>query len=106
MFGANLLQEPCEICDGDDTDGAILFTHRLDEKLRPFGVPGTTADSLLVLLADQGADYRALVSVALPLDEHVFAVVQAAADADAADQEDAVAASAASRAVSRRRFIG
>ena len=48
--------------------GAVLETRKLDAELIPRSVPVRTGDSVLVLLTDQGAEYRALVSVNAPLD--------------------------------------
>jgi outer membrane protein assembly factor BamB len=47
----------------DPHRGAVLASRNLDGKLRPRGMPVLTGDSLLVLLADEAADYRALVSL-------------------------------------------
>lgn len=53
----------------DPRSGAILGSQRVDEKLSPRSVPVRTNDSLLVLLTDEGADYRALVSLDLELEK-------------------------------------
>jgi len=45
------------------SDGTVVASRKVDANLKPSGVPFRTADSLLVLLADQAADQRALVSV-------------------------------------------
>jgi outer membrane protein assembly factor BamB len=44
-------------------DGTVLGSRRLDTTLKPSSFPVPTTDSLLVLLTDQAADYRALASV-------------------------------------------
>jgi outer membrane protein assembly factor BamB len=43
--------------------GTVVASRKLDPALIPRSVPARTADSVLVLLTDQSADYRALVSV-------------------------------------------
>ena len=48
-------------------DGRRLASLALDLTLRPVSAPVLTADSALVLLADEGADYRVLVAVDLAL---------------------------------------
>ena len=47
----------------DRHDGKVLAARKLDDKLRPRGSLAATRTSLLVLLTDEAADYRALVSV-------------------------------------------
>jgi glucose dehydrogenase len=47
----------------DARNGAVLAARKLDATLEPASVPFRTANALLVLLTDQAADYRALVSV-------------------------------------------
>lgn len=47
--------------------GTVLASRKIDEKLRPRSELVPTGDSLLVLLADEGEDYRALVSIDLTL---------------------------------------
>jgi len=47
----------------DVRNGNVLASRKLDASLKPSSVPFRTANSLLVLLTDQAADYRALVSV-------------------------------------------
>jgi outer membrane protein assembly factor BamB len=48
----------------------VLSSLKLDETLRPRSVPVVANDAVLVLLSDEAADFRALVSVDLKL-EHV-----------------------------------
>lgn len=48
--------------------GTVLGSQKLDAVLRPRSVPVRTGDSLLVLLTDASADYRALASVDLSLE--------------------------------------
>lgn len=45
------------------TNGDVLSSLKLDPMLRPGTAPVLTSSAVLVLLADQGADYRALVSL-------------------------------------------
>jgi outer membrane protein assembly factor BamB len=52
----------------DANRGAVLGSRKLDPMLKPTSVPVRTVDSVLVLLADQAADYRAVVSLAPGLD--------------------------------------
>jgi outer membrane protein assembly factor BamB len=47
----------------DVRTGTVLASRKLDANLKPSSVPFRTANSLLVLLTDQAADYRALVSI-------------------------------------------
>jgi outer membrane protein assembly factor BamB len=47
----------------DARTGVVLAVRKLDPNLRPVSVPVRTADSLLVLLTDNEANYRMLVSV-------------------------------------------
>jgi outer membrane protein assembly factor BamB len=47
----------------DARRGVILGAKKLDDQLRPRSVPVRTGDGVLVLLADAGASYRALVSL-------------------------------------------
>jgi outer membrane protein assembly factor BamB len=49
--------------------GAVLSSRKLDDQLRPRSSLVRTKDSLLVLLTDEGADVRALVSVDPNLDK-------------------------------------
>lgn len=44
-------------------NGKVLASLKLDDVLRPVSVPLVTASAVLVLLADQEANYRALVSI-------------------------------------------
>jgi outer membrane protein assembly factor BamB len=52
----------------DARSGAVIGSRNLDAKLKPSSVPMRTASSVLVLLTDQAADYRALTSVDLALE--------------------------------------
>lgn len=52
----------------DQTKGTVLSSRKLDPVLKPSSVPVRTADIVLVLLADQSADYRAVVAVDAKLD--------------------------------------
>lgn len=47
----------------DAARGSLLASLKIDAKWKPRSVPVSTGDSLLVLLTDQGEDYRALVSL-------------------------------------------
>lgn len=47
----------------DVRNGTVLASRRLDANLKPSSVPVRTTNALLVLLTDQAADYRALVSI-------------------------------------------
>ncbi len=47
----------------DTARGSVLASLKIDAKWKPRSVPVSTGDSLLVLLTDQGEDYRALVSL-------------------------------------------
>jgi outer membrane protein assembly factor BamB len=47
----------------DPSTGDIRSSLKLDPTLRPFSAPLLTANAVLVLLADQQAEYRALVSI-------------------------------------------
>jgi outer membrane protein assembly factor BamB len=47
----------------DARNGTVLASRKLDANLKPVSAPVRTVSSLLVLLTDQAADYRALVSV-------------------------------------------
>jgi hypothetical protein len=48
--------------------GLVVESRKLDPELIPRSVPVRTGDAVLVLLTDQGADYRTLVSVNATLD--------------------------------------
>jgi outer membrane protein assembly factor BamB len=52
----------------DARDGTVIGSRKLDPLMIPSSVPVRTADSVLVLLTDQSADYRALVSLNPALD--------------------------------------
>lgn len=52
----------------DPRSGTVLSSLKLDETLIPRSVPVVTGESLLVLLTDRAADYRALVSLDLKLE--------------------------------------
>jgi outer membrane protein assembly factor BamB len=52
----------------DANRGTVLASQKLDPTLKPAGVPVRTVDSMLVLLVDQSADYRAVVSLDPALD--------------------------------------
>ena len=52
----------------DGARGTVFASRKLDPILKPTSVPVRTADSVLVLLADQSADYRAVVSLDPALD--------------------------------------
>jgi outer membrane protein assembly factor BamB len=52
----------------DANRGTLLASRKLDPMLKPTSVPVRTADAVLVLLADQSADYRAVVSLDPALD--------------------------------------
>jgi outer membrane protein assembly factor BamB len=45
------------------SSGEVLSSLKLDGRLKPASAPAVRSDSVLVLLTDPGADYRALVSV-------------------------------------------
>jgi outer membrane protein assembly factor BamB len=47
----------------DARSGTMIASRKLDTNLTPSSVPTRAADSLLVLLTDKAADYRALVSL-------------------------------------------
>ncbi len=49
------------------TSGEVLSSLKLDMSLKPTGVPVISNDAVFVLLTDQGADHRAVVSVDLTL---------------------------------------
>jgi len=52
----------------DSRNGAVLSSLKLDETLRPRSVPVVANDAVLVLLTDEAAEYRALVSMDLKLE--------------------------------------
>jgi outer membrane protein assembly factor BamB len=58
-----------EIHRVDANRGRVLGSRKLDPMLKPASVPVRTADSVLVLLVDQSADYRAVVSLDPALDD-------------------------------------
>src|SRR5207244_8614332 len=47
----------------DATRGTVLASQKLDAKLKPRSVPVLAGDSLLVLLTNEGDDYRSLVAL-------------------------------------------
>jgi hypothetical protein len=53
----------------DARNGTVLSARKLDASLTPTSVLFRTANSLLILLTDQAADYRALVPVDLALQD-------------------------------------
>jgi outer membrane protein assembly factor BamB len=45
------------------SNGEVLSTLALDPHLKPMSAPLITRDAVMVLLADEGADYRALIAI-------------------------------------------
>jgi outer membrane protein assembly factor BamB len=52
----------------DSAKGAIRSSRKVDEALRPASAPVIAGDSVVALLTDRAADYRAMVSLDLGLD--------------------------------------